>query len=105
MWERGKDDTPVVTILTLDIDYMTEEDFLSQVCATVGVEREKAHLGWKSCDDKKKAAHQQLATHEDIKHAFLIHRKMLDSKHRERPVYMEIANLVCGACTFVKAAT
>lgn len=91
---QKKDDLPVVSILTFDIDDIPEGDFLSRVCATIGVEQAKAKLGWKTCDDKKKAAYRRLETHEDVKHAFEVHRKMLDSKRREKAVYMEIANLV-----------
>ncbi|KAI0246018.1 hypothetical protein BJV78DRAFT_1158199 [Lactifluus subvellereus] len=79
---QKKDDPPVVSILTFDIDDITEEDFLSCVCATVGVDQVKAKLGWKTCDNKKKAAH-----------AFEAHRKMLNNKRREKAVYMEIVNL------------
>ena len=35
----GKDDPPVVTILTFDIDDIPQQDFLLCVCATVGVEQ------------------------------------------------------------------
>jgi hypothetical protein len=86
----------VMTIITFDIDDIAEEDFLSRVFATVGVERDKGKLGWKTCDDKKKVPYQRLETHDDVKHAFEAHRKMLDSKQREKPVYMEVANLVCA---------
>jgi hypothetical protein len=105
--DRGKDDPPVVTILTFDIDDIPQQDFLSHVCATVGVKQAQAKLGWKTCDDKKKAAYQRLATTDDVNHTFDIHRKMLDNKWREKPVYMEIVNLVsvpsvqaCGLTQF-----
>jgi hypothetical protein len=98
----------VVTILTFDIDDIPQQDFLSRVCATVGVEQAQAKLGWKTCDDKKKAAYRCLATTDDVNHAFNIHRKMLDNKWREKPVYMEIVNLVsvlpvhiCGLAQFL----
>ncbi|KAN0130090.1 hypothetical protein V8E53_012035 [Lactarius tabidus] len=81
---QKKDDPPVVSILTFNIDDIPEGDFLSRVCATVGVEQAKAKLGWKTCDDKKKAAYRRLKTHDDVKHAFEVHRKMLDSKRREK---------------------
>lgn len=87
----------MLTIITFDIDDIPEEDFLSRVCATVGVERAQAKLGWKSCDDKKKTAYRRLAMADDVKHAFAVHRKMLDSKRREKPVYMEVVNLVSVA--------
>ena len=92
---QKKDDPPVVSILTINIDNITKEDFLSCVCATVGVDQTKSKLGWKTCDDKKKAAYRCLETHDDVKHAFEAHRKMLNNKRREKAVYMEIANLVC----------
>jgi hypothetical protein len=91
---KGKDDVPVMSILTFDINDTPEEDFLSRVSATIGVERGKSKLGWKTCDDKKKTPYHRLETHDDVKYAFAAHRKMLESKQRERPVYMEIANLV-----------
>jgi hypothetical protein len=86
----------VVSILTINIDDIAEEDFLSHICATVGVDQANAKLGWKTCDDKKKAAYQCLETHDDVRHAFEAHRKMLNNKQREKAVYMEIANLVCA---------
>jgi hypothetical protein len=61
----------------------------------VGIEHANAKLGWKTCDDKKKTVPQHLATADDNKHAFDVHKKLLDSKQREKPVYMEILNLVC----------
>ena len=46
----GDNDPPVVTILTFDIDNISQQGFLSRVCATVGVEQAQAKLGWKTCD-------------------------------------------------------
>jgi hypothetical protein len=54
---QKKDDPPVLSILTINIDNITKEDFLSHVCATVGIDQAKAKLGWKTCDNKKKAAY------------------------------------------------
>jgi hypothetical protein len=62
---RGKDDPPMVTILTFDIDHIPQRDFLSRVCATVGVEQAQSKLGWKTYDDKE-AAYRCVATTDDI---------------------------------------
>jgi hypothetical protein len=91
---QGKNDPSVVTILTFDINDIPQQDFLLHVCATVGVKQAQAKLGWKTCNNKKKAAYQCLATTNDVNHTFDIYRKMLDNKRREKPVYMEIVNLI-----------
>ena len=91
---RSKDDPPMMTILTFDIDDVLPEDFLSQICATMGLDQQKAKIGWKSCDDKKKAPHNRLETHDDVKHAFNGFAKLLDSRRREKPVFMEVTNMV-----------
>lgn len=92
--DHATDNAAVNTILTFDIDDIEEEDFLLRVFATAGLERGKGKLGWKTCDDKKKALYRRLETPDDVKHAFNAHRKMLESKRHKRPVYMEVANLV-----------
>jgi hypothetical protein len=67
---QSKDQAAVMTILSFDINDTPEEDFLSRVFATAGVEHGKEKLGWKTCDDKKKAPYRHLETPEDVRHAF-----------------------------------
>ncbi|TFK31830.1 hypothetical protein BDQ12DRAFT_671560 [Crucibulum laeve] len=88
-----KDDPTMTTTITFDIDDIPPEDFLSCVCATMGVEWEKIQLGWKTCDEKKKEPPHWLQTHDNVKHAFSLHGKMLDSRQQEKPVWMDIFNM------------
>lgn len=85
-------------IITCTIKYdlnVPREDFLSQVCATIGIERQGAHLAWKSADDKKKGAWQRMETHHDVSQAFEMFEKLLNSTRRQKPVIMEVTDLVC----------
>ncbi|KAJ8461839.1 hypothetical protein ONZ45_g18153 [Pleurotus djamor] len=83
----------VLRIVTFDIDDTEPGDFLSRVCANMDIKVEGAKLGWKSCDDKKGALFRQLETKDDVTRAFTDLGRMLDSKRRERPVYMVVENL------------
>jgi hypothetical protein len=91
---QTKDDVPVKTMLTFDIDDFSPEDFLSRVCATIGVDRESAKLGWKTCDDKKKDDYKTFGT-PNVLRALEAHAPLPDSKLRKKRVFMEIVNLVC----------
>ena len=56
---------------------------------------DSATLGWKSNDDTKCSPYNRLKTADDVANAFRILGGHLKSSRRTRPVYMEIANLVC----------
>jgi hypothetical protein len=86
-----------MTIIPFDIDDIPAEDFLDRVCVTIGVPRGGAKLGWKTCDDKKRSAYNRLENVDDVKQAFATHARMLDSRLRKKPVFMEVANMVCLA--------
>jgi hypothetical protein len=81
-------------MITFNIDDMPPEDFLDRIRATIGVGRDHKQLGWKTCDDKKRAAYNRLQDADDVKQAFATHAKMLENKLRRKPVFMEVANLV-----------
>ena len=83
-----------MTMLTFDIDDTPPEDFLDRVRATIGVGQDHIQLGWKTCDDKKKAVYNCLQNVDDVKQAFATHVKMLENKLWRKPVFMEVANLV-----------
>lgn len=74
---RGKDDTITLICITFEIDEISPEDFLDRVCAQMDVPRAEAKLGFKFCDNKVKDLPQNLSTHDDVKHAFEIHREIV----------------------------
>ena len=69
-------------------------DFFDRVCATMGLDRTTAELGWKSNDDLKRARARTLRTNEDVDEAFRVILKMKNNPRRQKEAYMEIIHLV-----------
>jgi hypothetical protein len=82
------------TSLAINIRDILPADFIARVCANMEVTVEEAQLGWKSCDDAKKALPRRLQTEQDVTQAFDTLRPLITSNRRQKPVYMEIINLV-----------
>ena len=55
------------------------QDFISHMCANMGLDPTTAEIGWKSGDDTKRTPTQQLATEDDLKTAFCDLLKMKNS--------------------------
>lgn len=68
--------------------------FLARILANMDLDRNTARLGWRSCDHSTTSAPQRLETLEDVRYAFHEMKVLLENPRRDKPVYMEIVNLV-----------
>ncbi len=89
---------PINDKATRDIEInttgLTLQDFLSRVCANMGLDETTAPIGWKSNDDPKRAPARQLGTEDDLKSAFRDLIKMKNNSRRTKEVVMYIIHLV-----------
>ncbi|PPQ81018.1 hypothetical protein CVT25_014526 [Psilocybe cyanescens] len=82
---------PVNNNATKDIEIevdITLQDFLSCMCANMGLDPQTAQLGWKAPNDVKQGLARQLATEDNLKTAFHDLLKMKHSVCRMREVVM-----------------
>lgn len=79
--------------IEIDVD-ITLEDFVSRMCANMGLDRTTAQIGWKSNDDAKRAPARQLATEDDLKSCFRDLLKLKNNTRRTKEVVMHIVHLV-----------
>lgn len=73
---------------------ISREDFVSRICAHMGLDPATAQLGWKSNDDPQRAPARQLASDDDLTQAFTALIKMKNSRRRQKEVVMLIVHLV-----------
>ncbi|KAF8811481.1 hypothetical protein BYT27DRAFT_7277025 [Phlegmacium glaucopus] len=66
------------------------QDFVSRMCANMGLDPTTAEIGWKSGDDAKRAPARQLATEDDLKTAFRDLLKLKNNTRRTKEVVMHI---------------
>ena len=66
------------------------QDFISHMCANIGLDPTTAEIGWKSGDDMKCAPAQQLATEDDLKTTFHDLLKLKNNTWRTKEVVMHI---------------
>jgi hypothetical protein len=88
---------PINNKATRDIEInvdITLQDFVSCMCANMGLDPTTAQIGWKSNDDAKRAPARQLATEDDLKTAFRDLLKLKNSTRRTKEVVMHIIHLV-----------
>ncbi|KAF7977228.1 hypothetical protein HWV62_4323 [Athelia sp. TMB] len=101
---RRPGDNIVVGMINFQLD-IPPEDFLSRVCAQIGISREGARLGWKSQgDDKQRAPWHRLETHDDVRQTFAHFDKLKKDPRRRKAVVMEIADLEDAARMAERAA-
>jgi hypothetical protein len=79
--------------IEIDVD-ITLQDFISRMCANMGLNPMTAQIGWKSNDDAKRAHARQLATEDDLKTAFGDLLKLKNNTRRTKEVVMNIIHLV-----------
>jgi hypothetical protein len=87
----------IVLRLPVDIPF---EDFMSRVCARMGLDPRNANLGYKYPKDLRRSQWHALANEEDLRAAMdrgvgYIHRA------RKRRIILEVENLVCVVPLFV----
>lgn len=92
---KPKDSEPRTTTISFSFD-VSSEDFYDRVCCAMALSRESAKLGWKGCDERKRDGFHRLETAEDLGGVFEMHRPMLLSTRRVKPVFVEISDLVCS---------
>jgi hypothetical protein len=73
---------------------LSHEDFLSRVCAHMGLNPATAQLGWKPNDEAQRAPARQLATDNDLTQAFTALVKKQSNPRRQKEVVMVIVDLV-----------
>jgi hypothetical protein len=87
-----KNEPPIKATVVFEVD-IAYQDFLSRVCAHMGLDPNAAQLGWRCTDDTKRDGFIRLATLDDLTQAFA--RLMaLKTNRRKKPVVMEICDLV-----------
>ncbi|KJA13537.1 hypothetical protein HYPSUDRAFT_151502 [Hypholoma sublateritium FD-334 SS-4] len=87
---------PINDKATRDIEINTSitlQDFVSHVCANMGLDKTTAQIGWKSNDDPKCAPACQLGTEEDLKSAFRNLIKMKNNLRQTKEGVMYIIHL------------
>ena len=90
---RSKDGEPRTTTISFPFDVHWDV-FYDCVCHAMGLSEDTAQLGWKGCDEKKKDPFHKLENAEDLSRAFDMHRSLLQSNRRMKPVFADIADLV-----------
>jgi hypothetical protein len=88
---------PVEGNLTKDVPInidITFQDFVSRMCAIMGIDPTTAKLGWKSSDDTQRAPARQLVNEDDLKNAVCDILKMQSSTRRTKQVVMRISDAV-----------
>ena len=73
---------------------ITFQDFVSCICANMGINPATDKIGWKSSDDLKCAPAQQLDNESDLKNAFCDLLKMQSSTQRTKEVIMFISHII-----------
>ncbi|KAF8799498.1 hypothetical protein BYT27DRAFT_7176287 [Phlegmacium glaucopus] len=87
---------PINDKVTRDIEInvdITFQDFVSRICANMGIDPATAEIGWKSSDDLKRAPARQLDNEGDLKSAFRDLLKMQRSTRRTKEVVMFISHV------------
>lgn len=88
---------PINDKVTRDIEInvdITFRDFVSRICANMGIDPATAKIGWKSSDDLKRAPARQLDNEGDLKSAFRGLLKMQRSTRRTKEAVMFISHVV-----------
>ena len=79
--------------IEIDVD-TTLQDFVSRMCANMGLDPNVTEIGWKSNDDLKRTAPRELRTEDDLKNAFCDLLKLKNNRRRTKEVFMQIFHLV-----------
>jgi hypothetical protein len=65
----NKNEPPIKATVVFKVD-IAYQDFLSRVCAHMGLDPNAAQLGWRCTDNSKRDGSMQLATPDDLTQAF-----------------------------------